>query len=208
MNKVVLLGGGGHAKVLIELIMTLGIYKIEGILDPYLPVACKIAGIDVLGGDNLLSELRIKGIEYVCIAVGSTKDNTNRKYLYEKAKRIGFNIVSLIHPISMISPSVRVYEGVQIMAGVVIQSYSSIGCNAIINTGAIIEHDCKIGEHVHVCPGAVISGGCTIKECVFIGAGSTIIQGVTIGSNSTVGAGAVVINDIDSNIHVMGVPAI
>lgn len=207
MKKIVILGGGGHAKVLIDLIKTYTLYEIAGILDLQLEVGEFVSKIPVLGDDNLLGELYDRGIMDACIGVGSVKDNGKRKMLYEKVKKLNFNIPALIHSNSVISQESTIAGGVQVMAGAIVQTNTYINENTIINTGAILEHDCTIGKHVHICPGAVISGGCLIGDDVFIGAGATVIQGIKIGINSVVGAGAVVISDVPHNSKVMGVPA-
>lgn len=207
MQEIVLIGGGGHAKVLIEIIKLLKQYKIIGILDSQIAIGTYISGIAVLGKDDLMSNLYTNGVKHACIAVGSIKDNSKRRNLYEKVKQIGFQVPVLAHPYSIISKDTIISEGVQVTAGAIIQRGSKIGANTIINTGAVIEHDCVIGNHVHVCPGVVISGDCVIGDGTFIGAGSVVIQGLKIGENSIVGAGAVVVNNVPDNTRVMGVPA-
>jgi len=192
---------------LIDLIKTAGHYEIAGILDKQLKIGSEVAGIPVLGSDDLLPELYSKGVKNACIAVGSIKDNSKRKELFERIKQMGFNIPYLIHLSAIVAKNSRISEGVQIMAGAIIQADSLIGRNTIINTGAIIEHDCKIGEHTHVCPGAVVSGGSIIGDNAFIGAGATVINGIRIGPGAVVGAGAVVINDVPDGAKVMGIPA-
>lgn len=207
MNKIVFLGGGGHAKVLIDLINLSGKYKIAGILDPNLEADIKISDIPVLGNEELLPSLYKRGIKNACIAVGSVKDNSKRKALCKKVKHEGFLLPALIHPSALIASRSYIRDGAQIMAGAIIQTDSSIGENTIVNTGAIVEHDCTVGSHVHICPGAVISGGCTIGDGSFIGAGAAVLQSIKIGSNAVVAAGAVVIADVPNNGKVMGIPA-
>lgn len=207
VQEIVLIGGGGHAKVLIEIIKLLGQYNIIGILDSQFATGTSIAGIPILGKDDLMSNLYATGVKHACIAVGSIKDNSKRRNLYEKVKKIGFQVPVLAHPYSIISKDTIISEGVQVTAGAIIQRGSKIGANTIINTGAVIEHDCVIGKHVHVCPGVVISGDCVIGDGAFIGAGSVVMQGLKIGENSIVGAGAVVVNNVPDNTRVMGVPA-
>jgi len=162
----------------------------------------------VLGGDNMLADLYGKGFRNACVAVGSIKDNSKRKMLYEKIRQAGFETPALIHPATVISRSdTRISVAAQIMAGAVIQTGVLIGENTIINTGAIVEHDCNVGSHAHICPGAVISGGCTIGEGAFIGAGATVVQGVNIGNGAVIGAGSVVIDNVPAGANVKGVPA-
>ncbi len=207
MKKIILLGGGGHARVLIDLIRVCNEYDIAGILDQQIEKGTEVSGISVLGSDDMLSELFDKGIKDACIAVGSIKDNSKRRMLYEKVKQIGFSVPALIHPKAVIARDLQISEGVQITAGSVIQTGSSIGENTIINTCAVIDHDNKVGRHVHICPGAVVSGGCIIDDGAFIGAGATVIQGIRIGKNAIVAAGSVVIKDVPDNSTVIGVPA-
>jgi UDP-perosamine 4-acetyltransferase len=208
LERIVILGGGGHARVLISLIRADARYEISGILDPGLKSEAMVVDIPVLGGDNLLSRQIKEGITLACIGVGSVGDNSKRTILYKTVKEIGFSVPSLIHPKAIVKENeVNLSEGVQVMAGAIIQTGSLVRENTIINTGVIIEHDCVIGKHVHVCSGAVISGGVTIGDSTFIGAGATIIQGIKIGNNSVIAAGAVVINDVGDSLKVKGVPA-
>ena len=208
LDEIILLGGGGHAKVLIDLINASGQFEISGILDTQLEAGTKVLNIPVIGDDDLLSGLYNKGIKNVCIAVGSVKDTTRRRMLFDKVKQIGFLVPYLLHPQAIIvSRNVHFSEGVQIMAGVTVQTGSLFKENTIINTGAIIEHDCSIGSHVHICSGVVISGGCTVGDGTFIGAGATVMQGINIGKCVTVAAGAVVVKDVPESSMVKGVPA-
>lgn len=194
--------------MLISLIRALKHFELEGVLDSGLAPGTEVSGVGVLGKDDLLHELYASGIKQACIAVGSIKDNSKRMELYGKVKQSGYTVPPLIHPGAIVSAEHnKLSEGVQIMAGAIIQPDSFIGENTIINTGAIIEHDCVIGRHVHICPGAVISGKCSVGDGSFIGAGATVIHGIKIGKRSIVAAGAVVINDVQDDTTVMGVPA-
>ena len=208
LDEIILLGGGGHAKVLIDLINTSMQFEISGILDTQLEIGTKVLNVPVLGDDDLLSGLYSKGIKNVCIAIGSVKDNVRRRILFDKVKQMGLLVPYLLHPQAIIvSRNIHFSEGVQIMAGVNVQTGSLFKENTIINTGAIIEHDCSIGSHVHICSGVVISGGCTVGDGTFIGAGATVMQGINIGKCVTVAAGAVVVKDVPESSMVKGVPA-
>lgn len=206
-NKIVILGGGGHAKVLIDLMHTQDDYEVAGILDSGLEKSSKVLGVPVLGGDELLNDLFKMGVKMACIGVGSVKDNSIRKRLYEKAKQIGFLIPPLSHPHACISKEAKLSEGAQVMAGAIIQVSALIGENTIINTAATVEHDCIIGRDVHICPGAVVSGGVSIGDNVFVGAGATVIQGIKIGEGALIGAGSLVLSDVHAGQKVVGVPA-
>ncbi|MBF0330171.1 MAG: acetyltransferase [Nitrospirae bacterium] len=207
MTKLVFVGGGGHAKVLIELVKSLAIYEIVGILDPVLEIGEKVCGVPVLGSDDMLRNLYGREVVNACIGVGSTKSNDNRRRLFENLLQNGFAMPAFVHNKAVVSPSVVVSDGVQIMAGAIVQPGSRLGKNTIINTAAVVDHDCSIGSHVHVCPGAVVSGDCIIADGAFIGAGATLINGVKVGKNSVVGAGAVVLKDVPDDALVKGVPA-
>ncbi len=207
MNSIILLGGGGHAKVLIDLINQRNDYQITGILDPDLEVGMQIKGVSVLGTDAELSELHDQGIRNVAIAVGSVKCNLLRKTLFDQSRKVGFEIPALMHPRSLVSADVKISDGVQIMAGAIIQTDSTLGEGAVINTGVQVDHDCCIGSQVFLSPGVVLSGGVTVGDNAFLGAGAVVIQGVTIGENAVVAAGAVVVQDVANGALVKGVPA-
>ncbi len=207
-EKIIILGGGGHAKVLIEIIRLEGRYEIAGILDARFEKGLEISGVPVIGKDDLLPGIFSRDrISNACIGVGSTRENSRRKALYEKVKQIGFSVPFLVHPKAVVSESSKISEGAQLMANAVVQPCSFIGENTIINTGAIVEHDCNIGRHVHMCPAAVLSGECIVGEETFIGAGATVVNGIIIGKNVTIGAGSVVVNDIADGAVVKGAPA-
>lgn len=205
-KNIVLLGAGGHASVLAELIKAAGEYKIYGYFDPNMKKGLIIEGVPVLGSDGHLALVR-KKVRNACIAVGSIHNTSVRRRLFKKAKSLGFKVPFLIHPRSIVASTVDLTEGAQIMAGVVLQPHCRIGENTIINTGSIIEHDCLIGSDVHICPGTVVSGGCSVEDGAFIGSGAVVIQGIKIGRNAVVGAGSVVIKDVPAGEKVCGVPA-
>lgn len=140
----------------------------------------------------------------IIIAIG---DNKTRSSLQKKVSEAGFNVVNLIHPSAIISPSVKLKKGIVIMPNVVINANSSIGDGVILNTSCVIEHDCIIEDFVHISPNVSLAGGVEIGELSHIGIGSCVIQKVKIGKNTILGAGSVVIRDIGNNVIVAGVPA-
>ncbi len=205
-KKIVLIGGGGHCKVVISILKKLDNFEIAGIVDNY-KLGSLIKGIKVIGTDDNLRDIYQSGIHYALITVGSTKDNTKRYTLFNMAREIGYEVLVIISPEAIVDKSIKIDEGTVIMLGCIINVGSSIGKNCIINTGAIIEHDCKIGNHCHISPGVHISGAVNIGELTFIGIGATIIQGIKIGKNVTIGAGSVIIKDIPDNVIALGNPA-
>ncbi len=205
-KKIVLIGGGGHCKVVISILKKLDNFKIAGIVDNY-KAKSLISEIKIIGTDDDLRDIYKSDIQYALITVGSTKDNTKRYRLFNMAKEIGYKFPVIISPEAIVDEIVKIDEGTVIMPGSIINIDSSIGKNCIINTGSIIEHDCKIGNHCHIAPGVHISGEANIGGLTFIGIGATIIQEITIGKNVTIGAGSVVIKDIPDNIIAVGNPA-
>jgi len=206
MKKIVLIGGGGHSKVIIDIIKSTNEYEIVGITEKN-NISKSILDIPVLGDDSILEELNKKDVEYAFICIGISEDGVLRNILYDKLKKIGFKIPRLIHKQAIVSPYSKIREGTCVMAGAIINPNAKIGINSVINTGAIIEHDCFIGDNTFISPGAVLAGNVKIKDNSLIGMGSKIIEGKTIGNNVTIGAGAVVIDDIPDNSVVVGVPA-
>jgi len=207
MKKIIIIGGGGHAKVLIALIHALGVYDIVGILDSHLFNDSTVLGVPVVGRDEDMNKFFVQGVYHVCIGVGSVKDNSVRTKLFFITKEIGFSFPLLVHPTAYIAEHVHLSEGAQVMAGAILQPGVSVGENTIINTGAQLDHDCLIGANVHIAPGVVFSGECTVEDGAFVGVGATVIQGIHIGKKAVVAAGAVVVTDVPDGATVKGVPA-
>jgi len=201
---VIVIGRGGHAKVLVSTLL-LCRRSILGFVDLN-PTASPLLGVRCLGSDSSILQYAPRDVRLVN-GVGSADSTVHRRDVYERFASRGFSFASVIHPSAIISSEVQIEDGVQIMAGAVLQPGSSIGCNAIVNTGAIIDHDCVVGAHAHIAPRAVLSGGVRVDSGAHIGTGACIIQGVTIGAASVVGAGAVVIKDVPAGVTAVGVPA-
>jgi UDP-perosamine 4-acetyltransferase len=203
---VIILGAGGHAKVLIDALLASSAV-IVGIVapDPAL-VGTKILGVPVLGGDEVVNEFPPSEVRLVN-GLGSVGLPATRERLFEKFLIMGYNFATIAHPAAVVASDVELGEGTQVMAGVVIQSGSSIGRNVIINTHASVDHDCIISDHVHIAPSVTLSGGVSVGACSHIGTGATVIQGISISSGCLVAAGAVVTKDIIDGAKVRGVPA-
>lgn len=206
--QLVIVGAGGHAGVLAEIVNLSGRYRLAGFTDPKPNIKGKqILGSPVLGTDEVLPELLAQGIENAIVGVGSVGDNGLRKSLFEKIIIIGFHLVTLIHPTAVISSTAILGRGSVVMANATINTNAKIGDNAIINSGAIIEHDCILGDHVHIASGACLASGVQIGPESHIGVGTSVIQGISVGPGSLIGAGAVVVRDIPDHVVAFGVPA-
>lgn len=191
-SPVVVIGGGGHASVLVGVLKLLDA-KILGYtaLDP-----SQDLGLAYLGDDKtFLSSFKP---ESVCLVNGlgsvSVNGNRTRGLVYNQYKKLGFTFLTLIHPSAIIANEVHLGEGAQLMAGSILQSKSSIGNNTIVNTGAKIDHHSILGDHVHVAPGATVCGAVKVGHYSLLGAGSCIIQNVAIEDCLLVRAGTVVTN--------------
>jgi sugar O-acyltransferase (sialic acid O-acetyltransferase NeuD family) len=203
---VLIVGGGGHAKVLIEA-LRLRSMTLLGIIDAdTAKIGTEVSGIRVIGDDKAISEYKPETLRLVN-GVGSVHLPKARTDVFEKFKAKGFTFATIVHPSAVMASDVVLGEGAQIMAGVIIQPGCVIGANVIVNTRTSIDQDCLIGNNVHIAPGVTLSGGVKVGNGVHIGTGATVVQGVNIGRNSLVGAGSVVVNDIPSDAEVAGVPA-
>lgn len=207
MKEIIIIGAGGHAKVIIDIILQRkekinDNLMIKGILDDSFSEneEKELFGIPIIGKVDKILELS-SNIYYI-IAIGS---NSIRKKISQKYKDIKY--ITLIHPKAIIAENVSINTGTVLMAGSIINSYTKIGKHCIINTGSIIEHDNIIEDYVHISPRAIICGGVIVEEETWIGAGSTVIQGLRIGKKVVIGAGSVTIKDVENFSIIAGIPA-
>lgn len=203
--ELVILGAGGHARVLLAALDALGA-KVIGCVCPSAPDSHWPANIPWLGGDDCLAGLDSKNVVLVN-GVGSIGSTTLRRKVYDSAKERGFGFSTVVHPTAILAGGVTLGEGAQVMAGVVLQTGVTIGANAIVNTGAVVDHDTSLGPHSHVAPGVCLSGGISVGVGAHVGTGASVIQGIVIGDAALVAAGAVVIRDVAVGERVGGVPA-
>ena len=188
-SSLIMIGSGGHAKVLVEILQRQNI-QIEGIITPDKELESKVfANIPVLGDDSIFDQLNHKNC-IIINGIGSVPGNKLRFEKYKQLKELNYKFSTVLSKEAIISDYSNIEEGVQVMNGSIIQSDVSIGANSIINTGSIIEHDCVIGRHNHIAPGVALSGNVKTGDHVHIGTGASIIQGIDIASGSVIGAGA------------------
>jgi len=200
-GPVIVIGAGGHAAVVISSLLRLGA-DIVGATTKNPINEGKVLGVDIIGTDD---KILVKNPEDIVLAngIGATLAGQTRRYVCaEEMRTQGYRFCSLIDPSVVCGPEVNIGDGVQIMAGAIIQPRTNIGADCIINTGARIDHDCEIGINCHVCPGATLAGGVHIGPRTIVGAGVTVIPGITIGADSLIAAGSIVTKDIPSNSRV------
>lgn len=192
------IGAGGHAAVLIEILLQLD-HIIIGLVAKDKPIESTIfSNIPYYDSDDDILSFN-KGDVMLVNGIGSLPGFDVRARIHQKFKYHGYQFLSVISPRAMVSGYARLDEGVQIMPGAIVNTNSVIGASTIVNSGAIIEHDCLIGAHNHIAPGATLSGGVITGEHVHVGTGANIIQGIHIGASAVVGAGATVTKNLECN---------
>ena len=207
--RCVVLGGGGHARVLIDCLRASKAAEPVAIVDADPALwGTTILGVKVVGGDEKLQKMRSQGVSGFAIGLGGTKDNGPRRRLFEHARTLGFHPVSVRHPSAICSPSAEIGDGSVLYPRAVVNACASIGVNVIINTGAIVEHDCVVGHHAHIATGAVLCGMVTVGDMAHIGARAVVRQNQKIGARAVIGAGATVVDDVREGTRVWGGKAV
>ena len=191
MKQIILIGGGGHCKSVIDVIEQEDKFKIAGIIDKSELLDSNILGYPVIGNDLDL-ETFAKKFRYALITVGQIKSSHTRIKLFELAKKAGFFLPSIISPSSHVSKYSKIGNGSIIMHNAIVNANATIGDNCIINTKALIEHDCLISSHCHISTNATINGGVKIGSKCFIGSNVTTKNNITIIENSFIKAGSIV----------------
>lgn len=207
---MVIVGAGGHASVVLDLLDSLNQYNIAGLTDPDRSKWGRLLmGFPILGDDGLLPDLMEQGVNTACLGVGSVRSEGNqfRRELFQMISQLGFALPNLQHSRATVSRFCQSGQGIVIMAGAIVNAGVTLGDNVVINTGALVEHDCLLESHSHVSPGANLAGEVRVREGAYVGIGAVVKQGVEIGGWATVGAGAVVIRDVPGGSTVVGVPA-
>ncbi len=206
MEKIVIIGGGGHARVLISIVKKLNRFDILGYVDTQ--DRGIIFDVNYLGDDAILQSIITQFPQCsAALGIGTVHTGEKRRSIYQRIKKIGFSFPSIVSPVAVVNSNTEIYEGVVIMDGAVINCGSIIGQGSIINTNSTIDHDCTIGEFVHIAPGSVLCGNVTVGFLTLIGAGATVIQGISIAGNCVIGAGSVIIENIDETGTFAGNPA-
>ncbi len=203
--KLILLGGGGHCKSVIEAISYINNIEIFGILDNK-NLNSMVMNIPIIGKDEMLPELVRHQYQFL-ISLGSIGIPELRIKLFNKLKQSNAKLATIISTTATVSKTSFIEEGSIVMQHAIVNTDVEIGKNCIINTGALVEHESKIGNHVHIATNATINGQCQIGNNCFIGSGSIIGNNVSIPDNTIIGAGSVVIKSIYEQGTYFGNPA-
>jgi len=206
VERIIVIGGGGHAKVVVDALRAGGVFEPLGVLDLPSRMGEEVLGVPVVGGDEDLPRLVAEGVSACVIALGSTGDPAARVRLFDLAKAAGCSLPVVVHPRAWVSPAATLEEGVFVAANASVGPGSVIGACAIVNTGAVVDHDCRVGRFAHIAPGAALSGMVEVGDRSHIGTGSAVKQGVRIGAGSVVGVGSTVVDDIDEGVIAYGNP--
>ena len=198
----IVIGAGGHAKVLIEALHVMG-HTVAGLIAP-VSAGTRIFGVPVLGGDAILPRLRAEGIANAALGIG---DNRLRGILGEQLITLGFHLPNILHPTAWISPSSVLGHGVVVLPKAVLSTGATFGRFVIINAGAVIEHDSEIGEAAHIAPGCALAGNVRVGARTLVGVGCAVRPEIVIGADAVIGAGSVVVRDVPAGARVMGNPA-
>ncbi len=202
-KSVLLIGAGGHAKVLLEILLQLNC-NIVGVIAPEKKSENIIfSGLKHFSNDDEIFTFDPAEILLVN-GIGSLPGQTARFTIYEKLIAAGYRFMTVISPHAIVSKFAHLEEGVQVMPGAIINADAKIGANSIVNSGSIVEHDCVVGVHNHLAPGVTLSGGVITGAFVHVGTGANVIQAINIGNSVMVAAGASVTKDLTAGTKLYG----
>ncbi|ASM35754.1 diguanylate cyclase [Campylobacter sputorum subsp. bubulus] len=199
MDKIILIGGGGHCRSVIDVVESEKRFEIFGIIDIDEKVGQNLFGYEIIGTQSDLTKI-FKHCKNAIISLGQIKTSASRKRIYEQLKAIGFNLPSIISPFAYVSKYAKIGEGSVVMHNALINSSAIVGKNCIINTKALIEHDAIIGDFSHISTASVVNGGVVIGDDSFFGSNAVAKEYVKIGKGCIIGAGVSVLNDIGDGL--------
>lgn len=201
-RSLLVYGGGGHGKAVIELVRALDGFELVGVVDDSIPAGSRVMGLEVLGAGDQLIDLRRQGIGLAANAVGGIGDIGSRVRVFERLRAAGFSFPTLVHPTAFVEPSASLAQGVQIFPQAYVGSEAVLGEGVIVNTAAVVSHDCILEDYVNIAPGTLLAGDVQVGERTLIGMGVTVNLSVHIGADSRVGNSAVIKADIPEAVVV------
>lgn len=205
MPRLILIGGGEHARVVAEAAAAMGGMELVGFVDPDpCGETVRRLGLRRLGDDGVL---RQHPGAWGVIGIAALGSLAARRGIVARLSPALEGWATVIHPGAWVSPTASVEPGAVIMAGAVIQTGARVGAHCVVNSGAIVEHDVELGAFSHAAPAAVLGGGVRVGEGAYIGMGAAVRDHVAIGAEALIGMGAVVVTDVAPGRRVLGVPA-
>jgi UDP-N-acetylbacillosamine N-acetyltransferase len=204
-KPILIVGAGGHARVVASVLHRAGKWEICGVLDKNLDTMGEVIFCTkVIGSFDDLHAWRQRGVNHAFTAIG---DNALRRGMFERLLAEGFDVPTIIHPLASIEFGVKIGAGTIVCAGCIVCVQAEIGENCILNTGAIIDHETVVGSHAHIAPGARLAGRVRVGEGAMLGIGCSVKDKIKIGAFAVIGAGSVVVEDIPDLVVAYGCPA-
>ena len=205
VKRTLLIGAGGQSRVVASILKYDRRIEVVGILDASVDsIGEKISNTSIVGTYEDLDKYVGEGVNSVALCVGN---NRERAIWFKKAKSMGLDVVSAIHPTAILESDALIGEGVTVCAGAIVCTQTKIGNGVIINTGSVVDHESVLMDFSSVAPGSYLAGRVCVGEETFIGIGVSISHNIKIGGGTVIGAGAVVVSDIGSDVTAFGVPA-
>jgi len=206
-RNIVIIGCSGHAKVVIDIVQTTGLYSIVGLIDTYKAAGTHFCGYEILGTEHDLADLMMRcSIRGGVVAIG---DNWTRFLVTERVRALApeLSFPAIIHPSAQVASTASIGSGSVILAGGIVNSDAQLGEFCIVSSKASLDHDSRMGRFASLMPGATVGGGALIGDFSSICLGSNVIHSVTVGAHTIVGAGATVVHDIPDHVVAYGIPA-
>lgn len=206
-QPIVLLGSGGHATCLVDIIEVSGAHQIAGVVTTDAGRINEFLGYPVLGGHEALPELARRGLRLAANGIGSMRDMTARRLAFAELKSHGFEVATLVHPSAVVSPRATLGEGVQMLQASAVQPAAVLGNDVIVYPMSVVGHGSVLGDHVLVSGGVTVGANVTVGDNCILSVGVDVVSGLSICENVLLGAGAAVTSDIREAGTYAGVPA-
>jgi UDP-perosamine 4-acetyltransferase len=207
-HEIIILGAGGHGRVLIDVLRRAGRTITAATDADPTRHGQTFDGVPIIGGDDaVLAKSKDKVL--LVNGQGNTPHRGDsglklRRELFLRFAERGYQFLNVVSPDAVVSATATLGHGCQILTGVIVHPGTKVGDNAVLNSAASVDHDCIIGAHSHIAPGTVLCGGVKVGASSHVGAGAVVIPNMKIGANAVVGAGAVIVSDVADGATVLG----